>query len=392
MLRSGYVLPSNLPHSRAGGRNCRAASTLAPKALATLAIASYVPTSIQGAGSEFTGLFLGFSRHGKGNRNAATYRSVNSSSCVSPDFYEQRAQQHQHLSDQLARRSLYVSNFRGLTFVIFAVATGFTIFGHAGRLGLVLSLLGIISFIVLVVRHARIIDAQEREERWVRVNLDAAKRVKPGAWYELPQTGEQFCDAQHPYADDLDIFGVGSLFQRICVAQTQIGYRRLCEWLSGETQAPDFEHRQKAVRALAPRLEFRQELEVLGLGTRDTSLKGKAMGEPSDLAPFLAWAAGYSQQGKHRRFVVVAWAFPALSLACALVSYRGLIPISVAIVPLAFHLLALVRARPHMQSLIRMLSTAERMVEQGEPPVRIVGTQLRFALVAAAATGRQCTA
>jgi len=297
---------------------------------------------------------------------------VNSSSCILPEFYRERALQHQRLCDQLARRSLYMSNFRGLAFVIFAGAAGFTIFGHAGRFGAVLSLFGIISFIVLVVRHARVIDAEEREERWVRVNLDAAKRVERGAWYQLPQTGEQFRNARHPYTDDLDIFGVGSLFQRICVAQTQIGYTRLCEWLSGETPPPDLEQRQEAIRTLGPQLEFRQELEVLGLGTRDSSAKGKAMGEPSDLAPLLAWAVGYSKQGPHRQFVVVAWALPAVSLACALLSYRGVIPISLAILPLAFHLLALVRARPHMRSLIQMLSTAERMVDKASPLFKLL--------------------
>jgi hypothetical protein len=276
------------------------------------------------------------------------------------------------LSDRLARRSLYVSNFRGLAFVIFAGAAGFTMFGHAGRLGAVLSLVGIISFIVLVVSHARIIDEQEREERWVRVNLDAAKRVKPGAWYELPQTGEQFRDAKHPYADDLDVFGVGSLFQRVCVAQTQIGYTRLSEWFNSETLSSDFEHRQRAVRALAPQLEFRQELEVLGLGTRDFSAKGKALGEPGDLAPFLAWAAGYSADGAHRKFFSIAWALPTVSLVGALLSYRGLLPVSLAILPLAFHLIALVRARPHMRSLLRMLSTAERMVNKASPLLELL--------------------
>ena len=292
---------------------------------------------------------------------------MNSPSYVLSDFYEERERQHQRLSAQLARHSLYISNFRGLAFVIFAGAAGFTIFGHAGKVGFALSLAGIVAFIVLVVKHARVIEAQEREEHWVRVNQDAAARVKPGAWYRLSQTGEQFRNAQHPYADDLDIFGIGSLFQRICVAQTQMGQARLSEWLGGATLSPDLEQRQQAVRALAPQLEFRQELEVLGLGTRDASARGKAMGDPSDLAPFLTWSAGHPQQGLHRRFATVAWALPTFSLVCALLSYLGFIPISLAIVPLAFHLIALLKARPQMQSLIQMLSTAERLIAKTGP-------------------------
>lgn len=292
---------------------------------------------------------------------------MNLKSCRLSDFYEERAQQHQRLTNKLARHSLHISNFRGLAFVVFAGAAGFTVFGHAGKFGVGLSLAGIIAFVVLVVKHARIIEAQEREERWVRVNQDAAARVKPGAWYKLPRTGEQFCDAQHPYTDDLDIFGIGSLFQRICVAQTQMGQARLCEWLSDTTTSLGCEQRQRAVRVLAPQLEFRQELEVLGLETLDASVKGKVIGEPSDMEPFLTWAAGQSQQGQHRKYLAIAWTLPAVSLSCALLSYAGLIPISLAILPLAFHLVALVHARPQMQSLIQMLSTAERMVDKASP-------------------------
>ncbi len=239
---------------------------------------------------------------------------------------------------------------------------GFTIFGHAGRLGLGLSLVGLVAFLWLIVRHARIRAAQDREQRWARVNQDATARVEPGAWHRLPQTGERFCDAKHPFAADLDLFGVGSLFQRICVAQTHIGQALLVEWLSRVTEARQFEQRQEAVRTLASQLDFRQELEVLGLGTRESSPKGNALGEPSDLAPFLVWAAGDSRPIQHGKYVAVAWALPTITLACAWLSYRGWVPASLVIVLLVLQLWALLRSRPHLSSLLAMLSTAERTV------------------------------
>jgi hypothetical protein len=288
---------------------------------------------------------------------------VNPPTCISADFYEQRARHHERLRDRLARRSLHMSNLRGLTFVVFAVAGGLTLFGHAGALGVAVSAAGLAAFVFLVVRHAHVINAQELEERWISVNRDAAQRVTPGAWHHLPQTGESFRDPSHAFSDDLDIFGKGSLFQRICVAQTHMGQQRLFEWLSGVAETSDLEKRQMTLQRLAPELDLRQELEVLGLGTRGPSRKGQPLREPGDLEPLLAWAEGHAPPvlGK---YLALAWLMPALTVLGVYCSYRVALPISVALAPLVLNLWLLVRARRHMASLMRMLSTAEGMVDK----------------------------
>lgn len=293
---------------------------------------------------------------------AATTLVVTSPSCISADFYEERARQHRQLRDKLARRSLHVSNLRGLTFVIFAGAAGFSLFGTAGRAGIALSLAALVAFVSLVVQHARVIGAQDLEERWICVNENASARVNRSLWHDLPNTGDRFRDASHPYADDLDLFGRGSLFQRLCVAHTYMGQSRLVELLCGSNDLGPLQQRQNLVQSLAPQLELRQRFEVLALATRETVKKGQELGVPSDLEPLLNWAEAKPSQQRHPWILAAAWALPAITTVSALLCYLGLVSIPLAIAPLALHLFALIKTRPQTQVVIRMLLRTERMV------------------------------
>ena len=67
---------------------------------------------------------------------------------------------------------------------------------------------------------------------------------------------------RHVYAADLDLWGPGSLFQRIDVTHTVHGARCLSQWLSQAAEPRVVKERQAAVQELAPMVELRQELEA----------------------------------------------------------------------------------------------------------------------------------
>src|SRR5205823_12104378 len=52
-----------------------------------------------------------------------------------------------------------------------------------------------------------------------------------GRWRGTGITSTGFADANHLYANDLDIFGEGSLFDLICTARTRVGQETLAKWL-----------------------------------------------------------------------------------------------------------------------------------------------------------------
>ena len=50
-------------------------------------------------------------------------------------------------------------------------------------------------------------------------------------WAGTGVEGLGFLELDHPYAADLDIFGKGSLFERLCTARTRAGEEALASWL-----------------------------------------------------------------------------------------------------------------------------------------------------------------
>ena len=85
-----------------------------------------------------------------------------------------------------------------------------------------------------------------------------------GQWTGQGSTGARFLDEDHPYAADLDLFGVGSLFERLCAARTAGGEAVLADWLLHPASPEAIEVRHEAIRDLRDRLDFREDLALLG--------------------------------------------------------------------------------------------------------------------------------
>jgi hypothetical protein len=143
----------------------------------------------------------------------------------------------------------------------------------------------VLGFVILVVVHARVINAKEHAVSALHFYARGLDRLD-GKWVEFPSTGENFETPNHPYTGDLDIFGRASLFQLLDATETRFGALRLALWLRGEhdgTFPTSVRSRQDAVKDLAPRLEFRERLYAAG------ALLGADKPDPE---PFLKWASG----------------------------------------------------------------------------------------------------
>jgi hypothetical protein len=121
-------------------------------------------------------------------------------------------------------------------------------------------------------------------------------------WQGQGETGERFRTPDHVYADDLDIFGKGSLYELLCTVRTPLAERMLAEWLLQPAGMETVERRQHAVAELRPRLQLREDLFLVGdLVRRDVRPAAlTAWGESQPivfvrglrvLAPLLAGAA-----------------------------------------------------------------------------------------------------
>ena len=157
----------------------------------------------------------------------------------------------------LARRADRVSTARLATFAVGAVLTWGAVFGGWMSSWWLSWPVGV--FIWLVVLHDRVLTARDRVARAVAWYEHGIARLED-RWPGLGARGDRFVDADHLFAQDLDLFGEASLFQLLSTAQTQAGEDTLASWLREPADRTEVTSRQAAVRDLLPRLELRERL------------------------------------------------------------------------------------------------------------------------------------
>ena len=152
-----------------------------------------------------------------------------------------------------------LSNARLIAFAAGLLVAGGTAFG--GWLSAWWLAAPAAAFAVLVVRHDRVLRAEARAARAVAWYEHGIARIED-RWSGLGPAGDRFADPGHLYAQDLDLFGGGSLFQLLCTARTQAGEEALADWLKAPAGPDEVAERQAAVRELQPRLALREEINV----------------------------------------------------------------------------------------------------------------------------------
>jgi hypothetical protein len=162
---------------------------------------------------------------------------------------------------QMERRHRALGNCR-LLVAIAAAILAFVAFGY-GALSSLWLLIPAILFVILVVIHDRILQTRNRCARAAAFYEGGLARLDD-RWAGHGETGERFRDRLHPYSEDLDLFGTGSLFELLSTARTREGEQILANWLCGPASRDVLEARHAAITELRSRLDLREDLAVLG--------------------------------------------------------------------------------------------------------------------------------
>ncbi len=179
--------------------------------------------------------------------------------------YAERLAARRAWADREQRRHIQVGNARLVLFLA-AAWMAWTAFGAGSLSGWWLAI-PIVAFVALVVYHERVIRERERAARAARNYERGIARIED-RWAGTGEAGERFRDPAHPYAEDLDLFGKGGLFELLSTARTRGGEDTLARWLL-ESAAPEIVlERQAAVAELRPKLDLREDLALLGEGVR----------------------------------------------------------------------------------------------------------------------------
>lgn len=149
-------------------------------------------------------------------------------------------------------------------------------------LALVSIIIAVLIFAIVAFFHSKALYEENKKKTFIKVNEEAKSRLN-GEWKKFEDDGHEYLQVEHPFINDLDIFGKSSLFQWINTTTTQFGRNRLKEILSMD-KLPDKNEvlkSQSIVKELGEKVDFRQKVQIEG------SIEEKGKGNPDN---FVAWA------------------------------------------------------------------------------------------------------
>ncbi len=285
-------------------------------------------------------------------------------------LYESRVQKLTAEVEALAARSATIGNLRGISFL---VAAGSLIWGavaHGGTPAIVTGALGIGAFAWLVRSHAVLGTQEAYSQRLLAVNQRAQLRVTGHARVLLDDGAdltEELANAapnkavalrMRTLADDLDLFGRASIFQRLSVAHTRFGRTALGRALLAEPSAAEVVRRQAAVQALAPELELRQHIEALA-SALTKGKKGPTVASALDPEPLLKWAESEPRLLKRPALIWAARLFALINVSLLGAAWVGVLPGTYLLPSLALSLVVLAAARQDVTVAFAAVSTRE---------------------------------
>lgn len=196
------------------------------------------------------------------------------------------------------------SQFRLVFFISIAAMAAFSFLGN--YFSMWWALVPAAAFVAAVANHDKVLRKTERIS-WSRDFYQDALRRMDGSWQGQGITSTDFVDDGHLFAQDLDIFGKGSLFELMCTATTASGEQQLADWLSMPSAKSEILRRQEAVKELTDNLQLREDIYLC---TRKMS----SLLEPNRLTDW-AGSSEIISKTKRRGLKAIITGFGILSIA-----------------------------------------------------------------------------
>lgn len=143
------------------------------------------------------------------------------------------------------------------------VGVGIGLLGWLGLDGLIWVLVPLGLFVGVAFAHARLLNRTDRTRSAIHFYERGLARIRH-AWVGHGRSGDEYRQPEHLYADDVDLFGRGSLFELLATTRTRAGEEVLARWLLAPAAHDEALARQGAVRELAARLDLRESVAVIG--------------------------------------------------------------------------------------------------------------------------------
>lgn len=223
----------------------------------------------------------------------------------SQELYDKRKTYYAKRLEKLTLMINRLSNVRLVTFLTGCVLAAFFYISQSSSLGLGMVIFTLVSFAALVLWHQKL----RTQQNYIRVlyeNHDQALKRLEGEWKSFSDNGEDFKDPAHPYSEDLDLFGSGSLFQWINIAKTFRGREKLKEALTEPSEGlGTIQKKQEAIKELARNLAWRQRFLA------EARMTKRPLNSPEQI---IEWAKTYDPTYLRSGVVILTRALPIITI------------------------------------------------------------------------------
>jgi hypothetical protein len=281
-------------------------------------------------------------------------------------IYLQRVTDARAALARLDAHGARLANLRLLTFLGAAALAIASVFGKLPSWGYLGALASMGIYVALAVKHAAVVRQERTANTLLSLNERGLARLR-GQWRDFPSQGEKYRTEGHLYAADLDVFGHGSLFQRLDETSTQAGEKLLAQWLlAPAASAASIIERQKALKELAPQVDFRQRL---------VSETRQVVAQKADPSRFIRWVENGSSIGSFKWAFALAHLLPLLTFGLWLGVQGRLLLDWVPYVGLGLQIAVVVITSPKLASMYAQLSMGEQGFIQFEATFEAIDAQ-----------------
>jgi DNA mismatch repair ATPase MutS len=193
------------------------------------------------------------------------------------DFFQNQLTRNQDLNKKFRSMAARIAAIRVVVFLMGILAFVYFINDREMLIAMTALFIATLAFVLLVKKHNKLKFARDQYKYLSDINSEEMARLH-GDLSGI-DNGAEFLQKEHPYAEDLDIFGDQSIFQLLNRTSTFPGQELLARRLMGVKTVADLAEYQQSVAELAQNPQLMQEYQALGRhvsASRDDFIKFKS--------------------------------------------------------------------------------------------------------------------
>lgn len=215
---------------------------------------------------------------------------------------------------QLYKKRNAISGFRLLVVIITGIVADVA-FHNVPLTGWITLAIGLVIFLYLIAQYVNTRNIINNKELLLQINKDEIDYLEGNYYHQF--AGEEFQPDDHPYANDMDVFGKASLFQYINRCTSAQGQGMLAGNFLQSVSKDEILSRQAAVKELAYKQYWRQQLQAYG---------NKAALQLKTQKDILGWLFSPAVIKDYWKYI--AWIFTLAAFALTLLAILEIIPVS----------------------------------------------------------------